>query len=132
LLLYPAVDLGAGQPSYKRVTDGYPLVTRTMVWFRDHYVRDAADHSDWRASPLRAASLAGTPPAFVLTVGLDPLCDEGLQYAARLEQDGVRVTQMHMHDQIHGFLTMGAFIRAAGPMLRIAGEALRHAWEQGA
>ncbi len=130
LLLYPATDLVAGQASYARVSDGFPLVARTMKWFRDHYVRGVADHTDWRASPLRAASLAGTPPAFVLTVGLDPLCDEGLHYARRLEEDGVRVAQLHLPDQIHGFLTMGAFIRAAGLVTPYLGQVLRHGWGQ--
>lgn len=118
LLLYPATDFGMGHPSYERITAGFPLTTASVRWFSGHYLRGAADVNDWRASPLRAATLAGTPPAYVLTAGYDPLCDEGIAYARRLAADGVRVAHLHLADQIHGFLTMGRFIRASDTTLR--------------
>jgi hypothetical protein len=37
--------------------------------------------------------------------GYDPLADEGIAYARKLEDNGVRVTLVHMSDQMHGFLT---------------------------
>ncbi len=40
------------------------------------------DMNDWRCSPARAKTLAGLAPAYVLTAGGDPLCDEGIEYAA--------------------------------------------------
>jgi len=113
LLIYPVTDLTGSQLSFQRISQGLPLTTATMLWFREHYVRGEADHTDWRASPLYATTLEGTPPAFVLTVSHDPLADEGILYAKRLEQAGVRVTHLHMSDQIHGFITMGKLIRAA-------------------
>ena len=33
---------------------------------------------------------------------------------SRLEREGVRVTHLHFSDQIHGFMSMGRIIRAAG------------------
>ena len=82
-------------------------------WFRDHYLNGAADIHDWRASPARAQSLAGLPPAYVLTAGADPLRDEGNEYAARLKQAGVPVTTSHYPGQFHGFFTMGKLLREA-------------------
>jgi acetyl esterase len=114
VLIYPVTDLAAVHDSHARVTSGVPLTAELMLWFRDHYLGRAEDQLDWRASPLRAAHLRGLPPAFVLTVGLDPLCDEGIAYARRLEQDGGQVTHLHLANQVHGFLTMGRIIRAAG------------------
>ena len=76
-LLYPVVDLTAASDSYRRVTSGVPLTAATMHWFIGHYTPYAAERSDWRASPLLAKSVAGTPPALVVTVANDPLCDEG-------------------------------------------------------
>ena len=124
LLIYPAVDLACAAGSYARVTSGVPLTAATMRWFIDWYVPEARDRVDWRASPLRAASLAGTPPAFVMTVAHDPLCDEGRAYAERLEQDGVAVTALHVADQAHGLLTMGAVIGPAELYLQIIGQTL--------
>ncbi len=128
LLIYPATDLTATHASYARVMEGFPLTTRTVKWFRGHYLRDARDELDWRASPLRAASLAGTPPAFVLTAGHDPLADEGIDYARRLDREGVRACHMHFADQMHGFLTMGRIIRATEVALEAISAALRRAW----
>eukprot|EP01037_Dinobryon_pediforme_P026113 gene26113-28522_t len=90
LLLYPNTDAAQTADSYRRFADGYGLTAATMRWFRDHYVRDAADIGDWRVSPLRADHLAGAAPAFVAIAGHDILADEGLAYAERLQQAGVR------------------------------------------
>ena len=128
LLLYPAVDLAMASASYARVTEGLPLTAVTMRYFIDHYAPDADQRLDWRASPLRAERLAGTPPALVLTVAHDPLADEGRAYADRLEAEGVRVTALHLADQIHGVLTMGRVIAAGDPVLQYAAAALRDAW----
>ena len=128
LLLYPAVDLTMASASYARVTEGLPLTAATMRYFIDHYAPDAGQRLDWRASPLRAEHLAGTPPALVLTVAHDPLADEGRAYAARLEAEGVRVTTLHLADQIHGMLTMGRVIAAGDAVLQYAATALRDAW----
>ena len=112
-LIYPVLDLTASSDSYQRVTSGVPLTAATMHYFIGHYAPRTSDRLDWRASPLLAANLAGAPPALVLTVAHDPLCDEGRAYAARLEQDGVRVAALHYNDQIHGLLGQGKLVRAA-------------------
>ncbi len=128
LLLYPAADLAMDTPSYARVTDGVPLTAAAMRYFVDHYAPDAAQRLDPRASPLRAVSLAGAAPAFVLTVGHDPLADEGQAYARRLEAEGVRVAALHLSDQLHGLVTMGRVIGMADAVLQLAAAALRDAW----
>ena len=128
LLIYPVVDMGMGHESYQRITEGYPLVASTMKWFIDHYLPSAGDVADWRASPLRAASLAGVAPAMVVTCAHDPLCDEGVEYAKRLDREGVAVTHLHYNDQMHGFLTMGKLIRASGALIETMAVALRRGW----
>ena len=128
LLFYPAVDLAMTSDSYGLITEGVPLTAATMRYFVEHYAPEAWQRQDWRASPLRAASLAGTPPALVVTTGHDPLCAEGRAYAQRLETEGVRVTALHLSDQVHGLLTMGRVISAGDPLLRFGGAMLRDAW----
>jgi len=127
LLIYPATDMTMTTVSSQTVGPGVPLTSATMKWFIDHYMTTEADRIDWRASPARAASLAGTAPALVLTAGADPLRDEGVAYARRLEREGVRVTTLHLSDQIHGFLSMGKVIHAADTAIDMMAAALRRA-----
>ena len=130
-LLYPVVDLAAGSQSYRRVTSGVPLTAATMHYFIDHYAPEASDRLNWRASPLRAPTLAGTAPALVLTVAHDPLCDEGRAYAGRLEAEGVRVTSLHLGDHLHGMLLMGRLVRASNTILDFVGAAIGQALHHG-
>jgi acetyl esterase len=129
LLVYPATDMAMTTVSSQTITQTVPLTSTTMKWFIDHYMRGPADIIDWRASPARAADLSGTAPALVLTCSCDPLRDEGVEYARRLEREGVRVTHLHFSDQIHGFMSMGRIVRAAGVaidmMSGVLGKALR-------
>jgi acetyl esterase len=111
-LLYPALDLSARSESYRRVRTGVPLTAATMAYFIGHYAPRHEDRLDWRASPLRAASLVGVAPALMLTVAHDPLCDEGREYAQRLDEAGVRVSHIHCNDQMHGVLSQGRMVPA--------------------
>ena len=130
-LLYPVVDLTATSASYRRVTSGVPLTAATMHYFIGHYAPEASDRLDWRASPLKAKSLAGTPPALVLTVAHDPLCDEGVAYARRLEDDGVRVSALHLGDHMHGMLMHGKLVQASNLVLDFVGAAIGDALHRG-
>jgi acetyl esterase len=132
LLLYPAVDALANTGSMAKNADGYLLTTEAMRWFYDHYVPDSADRSDWRASPLRARSLAGLPPALVITAGFDPLLDEGRSYAERLAHDGVTTEYLEFGSMIHGFLGMPGVLPQARRGLALSGQAVREALTGGA
>jgi acetyl esterase len=113
LLIYPATDFAMTHPSHREPETSILLTHSVIKWFRDHYLNDAADVHDWRASPARATTLVGLPPAYVLTAGADPLRDEGDEYAQRLKQAGVAVTSRHFPGQFHGFFTMGKLLQQA-------------------
>jgi acetyl esterase len=66
----------------------------------------------------------------VLTAGYDPLCDEGVAYARRLDEAGVQTAHLHMPTQVHGFLTMGRIVRAADTAIDTAGAMLRQVWDR--
>jgi acetyl esterase len=128
MLLYPGTDMSMSQESYKRDWTQYPLSIEAIRYFLKHYLDSEKDYTDWRAAPLMAPNFKGLAPAFVLTAGHDPLADEGLEYARKLEANGVRITFVHMSDQMHGFLTMGRVVRAADLALDMAGAALAKAF----
>jgi acetyl esterase len=130
MLIYPATDMTMTSVSSTTIGPGVPLTSNTMKWFIDHYMK--TDRTDWRASPLRVASVTGTAPALVLTCGHDPLRDEGIAYAHRLEREGVRVVHLHYGDQIHGFIGMGRLIRAADQAIDMMARVLKQAlWPPG-
>jgi acetyl esterase len=113
VLIYPVTDLSMTHPSHREPETSLLLSHSLIHWFRDQYLASAADINDWRASPLKAKTLAGLPPAYVLTAGADPLRDEGNEYAAKLKQAGVPVTYRTFPGQFHGFFTMGKLLEQA-------------------
>ena len=113
VLIYPATDFAMKHPSHSEPETSILLTHTVIRWFRDHYLNGAADGQDWRASPALAKTLAGLPPAYVLTAGADPLRDEGNEYAARLKDAGVAVTTRTFPGQFHGFFTMGKLLPQA-------------------
>lgn len=130
LLIYPATDMMMTTVSSTTVGPGVPLTSATMKWFIDYYAK--GHETDWRVSPGLAASLAGTASALVLTCAHDPLRDEGIDYARRLEREGVRVVHLHYSDQIHGFLGMGRLIRAADQAIDVMARVLQQTlWPPG-
>ena len=127
LLIYPATDMRAVAPSHTHNGQGYLLTADSIAYFRGHYMPDAGQWTDWRASPLLAEDLSHLPPAFVLTAGFDPLRDEGRQYADALSAAGVATQYVCFERQIHGFITMGRIIDEANTALALCASMLRRA-----
>ena len=116
VLVYPATDMGMQHPSSKDTDMDVLLSCVLMRWFIDHYLNSPADADDWRASPLRAQTLKGLPPAFVTIAGADPLRDEGRDYRDKLRAAGVDVTAVEYPGQFHGFWTMGKLVPEANKL----------------
>jgi acetyl esterase len=120
LLIYPATDAHGDYASREENGEGYYLDVPTMTWFIDQYAPSVAARQDPRISPLLAPSLAGLPPAVVVTAEFDPLRDEGEAYAAALAAAGVPVTMRRYDGMVHGFMDMGGFSPAAKAALEDA------------
>jgi acetyl esterase len=106
-LVYPVADYTMSTPSYDKFANGNGILTReAMLWFRQHYLRRPEDAEDWRASPLKAPSLAGAAPAILITAECDVLHDEGERYAVALHDAGVPVEYRDYAGMIHAFFGM--------------------------
>ena len=105
LLNYPVIDDRMRTPSM-RTFDATPLWTSGAtadMW--KHYLGEPERRGEVSpyAAPGRCADLTGLPPAYVLTAELDPLRDEGIEYASRLMEAGVP-TELHtVAGACHGF-----------------------------
>jgi acetyl esterase len=123
MLIYPVTNHAYDTPSYRDNADGYLLTRDAMVWFWNHYLSGESDGANPYASPLRAASFTGLPPAMVVTAELDPLRDEGEAYAEKLRQAGVPVKLKRYDGLIHGFFSMtGVFEQAKQAVADAAAE----------
>jgi acetyl esterase len=125
LLVYPVTDQAMDTESYRDNGEGYMLTAASMRWLWDHYQAPADDPY---ASPLRAGSLEGLPPAYVVTAEFDPLRDEGEAYAARIRDAGGVVEAVRYDGQVHGFFgTPEMYGPTAQLAVEVAGAALRAA-----
>ena len=113
LLIYPGTCAHQDTDSHLRYATGLVLEREGIHWFFNHYVRDAADREDWRFAPLLASDVEGVAPAFFCLAELDPLVDEGVQYADMLRMAGVPVELEIYKGVTHEFVKMGRAIAEA-------------------
>ncbi len=103
LLNCPRVDHRVDLPSYRDNANDYFLTLAAVNWFAGHYLARPEDAHHPHASPMRATSLAGLPPAYILTAEYDPIRDDGEIYADRLTKEGVPVVRKRYSDMLHDF-----------------------------
>jgi acetyl esterase len=128
LLIYPVTDYDDDRPSTYEYADGHLLTRAMMPYFWRHYVSSPEEARHPYASPLNAETLAGLPPAMVITAECDPIRDQGEAYARRLEQSAVAVQLQRYDGAIHAFFQMGGVIDAGKQAMADATVALRIAF----
>lgn len=116
VLLWPVTDANVDTPSYKQFADGHFLTRDLMVWFWDHYTRDAGARKEIYASPLQASlqQLTGLPPTLIQTAEFDVLRDEGEAYGRKLDAAGVDVKSVRYNGMIHDFGLLNALATLPG------------------
>jgi acetyl esterase len=128
LLVYPVTDYSFETASYRGNAEGYGLETKAMQFYWERYLPRPEDGANPLASPMRAESLSGLPPALVITAEYDPLLDEGEAYAEKLRAAGVPVTLSRYDGMIHGFFGMSHVLDKARQAVDEASAALRKAF----
>jgi len=105
-LIYPMLDLQGITQSY-RCFNKHLLLTRDLMdYFRQHYLNSLDEVTLPLASPLMTEDISGSPDSYILTLGFDPLRDDGLAYAERLKAAAIATHHEHYDDCMHGFISM--------------------------
>ena len=81
---------------------GFDAVQAAAMWPR-YLGTGFSGHVSPYAAPARARSLAGLPPAYIVTAQHDALRDEAIGYATRLISAGNRTELHHVPDTFHTF-----------------------------
>ena len=84
LLLTPLLDLSDTGMATSPHAQLWPLSAADLALIVSYYAGAGVDLADPGPSPAREASLAGLPPVFVVSAGLDPLAAQGEAFARRL------------------------------------------------
>jgi acetyl esterase len=123
-LFYGCYDSRRRTASYARFGDGaWQLSEPQMAWFWGNYL-GSTPLGHPLAEPIHAR-LEGLPPLYLNAAGLDPLADDTVALAARLEAAGVP-HETHLHPGlIHAFMRLTSRSRAADAAFARAAAALR-------
>ena len=89
------------------------VVQQLRTW-RDTAFAGAGPLDGPMLSPMRATSLAGLPPAFVLSAGADPLRGQAQRWVDRLHAAGIDAAHECFEGMVHGFVFMGPEVAGAG------------------
>jgi len=104
LLIYPVIDRSCSSESVKKFRDTpiWSGVSNERMWKK--YLENYAENDvPQYAAPADRSDLSGLPPAYVELAEFDPLHDEGLEYARRLEIAKVDVEINDTKGTIHGY-----------------------------
>ncbi|KIL66580.1 hypothetical protein M378DRAFT_160574 [Amanita muscaria Koide BX008] len=131
LLVVPGTDHTADASQWNTYGEHAPFLNHeALLWFRNAYLPDKANHSDWLASPILAPEdlLSGAPKTWVAVAEVDPLRDEAERYAAKLESAGVSVKVVCYEKVPHIFIGLDDVLSAGKRFVQEAGEALKEAF----
>jgi acetyl esterase len=123
VLVYPFVDPRLRFESYRREAGG--LGAEEAAWYWEQYAGRPEDIGDPDFAPFESDSLDVLPPTLVVAAEHDPLVDEDVELARRMEAAGVEVRLSTYPGMVHGFWRNPAQFDAAEESLTEIAEFLR-------
>ncbi len=103
MLPYPFLDARNNSESCRKFTDT-PMWNSTLSSRISPMTKVDTGRPDYLYfSPVEAADFDGMPPAYIETAEFDCLHDDGILYAKKLSEAGVRVTLNETKGTMHGF-----------------------------
>jgi acetyl esterase len=101
VLVYPFVEATQQRESYRREAGG--LGADEAAWYWQQYAGSRADLENPDLAPIDSEALHTLPPTLVVAAEHDPLVDEDVELARRMEAAGVPTTLSTYPGMIHGF-----------------------------
>lgn len=103
VLIYPGLGGDRRLPSRSECADAPLLSSSDLDFYHALYLGGARQPSAY-AMPLLADDFSGLPPALIAVAQFDPLCDDGMLYAERLNAAGVDAILYYGEGLVHGCL----------------------------
>ena len=102
-MVSPSLDF----PSLERLGENFLLTKEHMKWFWHYFRAEEANNLDSRFDLLKIDNNNKfDTKTVIITAGFDPLCDEAEAYAAKLNDMGNNVKQIHYPSLFHGFINI--------------------------
>lgn len=129
LLVYPCLDHNYDNDSYQRFGDPSlsALGRADVIWFHQLYANVPGDLDEPYLSPFRAESLKGLPRTLFVAAEIDPLFQEGQEYAQRLAAEGVPIERMVYPGMFHGFWRMPGVLSEARSAIKYVAARMQEA-----
>ncbi|MFT5813679.1 MAG: acetyl esterase [Psychroserpens sp.] len=105
-LIYPMLDLQGLTDSYRSFNKHLILTRDLMDYFSHHYLNAPEEVTLPLVSPLQTKDISESPDSYILTLGYDPLRDDGIAYAERLKAAEIKTYHEHYDDCMHGFISV--------------------------
>ena len=107
VLIYPMVSPLLDFPSLERLGENFLLTREQMKWFWHYFRAEEANNLDSRFDLLKIDNNNKfNTKTVIITAGFDPLCDEAEAYAAKLNDMGKNVKQIHYPSLFHSFINI--------------------------
>ena len=117
VLNYPSTDWTDSLTDYPSIAENADNPVLSLSRLRASHRLSTPPAFDSRAvSPLMFDTLAGLPPALIVTGGRDPVSDHGRRYAERLRADGTDARSSRYPNASHVFLSTPARRPMPGPL----------------
>lgn len=129
VLIYPVTDATDQGESMQRFASGFLLEARTLEWFYQHYQTRLEDRLDPRFSPLLGSVPTQVAPMLMLIGDHDPLYDQALAYARKVQGSGIAVQCQVYPGMTHDFVRMGALVDEAEQAQVLIAQALAQAFK---
>lgn len=101
ILIYPALDATLASKSITSIDQ--PGLEKANIHRLLAMYRGGTELTNPLLSPMFAENLADLPPAFIVTADIDPLRDDGVRFARKLTDAGVKARHVNYLGMPHGF-----------------------------